>query len=534
MVRRLILALLAFGAGFAISPLAHAQVSLAAAPRRAAPHSSDELARTIDARFESCRKSAGGEPFEAVDDATYLRRVFLDLAGTIPSVSQTRDFLADEQPEKRRKLVDRLMADPRGSAHLSRVFRKIMVPRGSPGMMFAPQLEAWLQQQFAARVPYDRLARELVTAKGNVALMEPGSEQPLPKGSPVAFFRAVGSTPDNVASSLSRVFLGVRIGCAKCHNHPFADWRQDDFWGLAAFFAGANLSGQPNMPVEDGLVTTIKPMEGDKEYPIRFLWSGAPATVPAGKTPREALADWLVSPENPNFAATAVNRVWQQLCGQGLIPQVDDLDQASAVQRAVLLDELARDFARADFDLHWLIEGICKSRAYQRPSDTRGQPVDHSPLSSQRPLKTLSSEQVFDALEQALMLPVGRGEQSPRHNSQGASFMQRLNEADSSSPDEFVAGIPQALLIMNGSLVSNATDLDASRTLRAVVDAPFLNASQKIDTLYLAALTRLPETQERDKMLSHVRNETDPNLQRRAYTDIYWALLNSPEFVLSR
>jgi hypothetical protein len=548
MVRRLIPALLAALGGFALSELAFVPEARAQAPAKPASrpaandtpanarpkHSSDELALRIDLRFEELWKDIGVEQKEVVDDATFLRRVYLDLVGTIPSVAQTRDFLNDEALEKRRKLVEQLVADPRSSAHLSRVFRRIMVPGGSPGMGFAPQFTSWLQQQFAARVPYDKLARDLVTAKGTATFAGFNSDQPVRNGSPVAFYMAVGSTPDNAASSLSRVFLGVRIGCAKCHNHPFADWRQEDFWGMAAFFAGANLTGQPNVPVEDGKITTIKPMESTKEYTVRFLWSDTPADVPSGKSPRQTLADWLVSKDNPNFAATAVNRMWQQLCGQGLIPHVDDLDQAPAKDRAVVLDELAREFAAADFDLQWLIEGICKSRVYQRQSETRENPAEDSPLSTHRPLKTLSPEQVFDALEQALMLPVGRGDQSPRHNRQGFTFMQRLNEATSDSPDQFKGGIPQALLIMNGVLVSNATDLDESRTLRAVVDAPFLETTQKVEALYLAALTRKPDAKELEKMLSYLDQQTDKDERRKAYTDIYWAILNSPEFVLSR
>src|SRR5262249_46646407 len=163
------------------------------------------------------------------------------------------------------------------------VWRRIMVPQGSPGAMFAGSLEPWLRQQFAARVPYDKFARELVTAKGAVAFPGFGPGQPARTGSPVAFYMAVGNTPDNAASARSRVFLGVRIGCAKCHNHPFADWRQEDFWGMAAFFAGASV-GQQNAD-KDTRVAKIKPMESDKEYVVRFLWSEEPAVIPDDKFP---------------------------------------------------------------------------------------------------------------------------------------------------------------------------------------------------------------------------------------------------------
>jgi hypothetical protein len=540
MFRRIIPALLAALVGIAAGDVAQAQAT-GGATERATKHPSDSLAQWIDSRFTEVWKESGAEQQETVDDATFLRRTYLDLVGAIPSVAQARDFLINDHPQKRSYLVEQLMAEPRSSAHLARVFQRIMVPNGSPGMAFAPQFGNWLQQQFAARVPYDKLTRTLVTANPNApfpGFVAPG-QPAVRNGSAGAFYRAVGGTPDAVASSMSRVFLGVRIGCAKCHNHPFAEWRQDDFWGMAAFFASAPMTPQQNaqgdLKAEDSKVTTIKPMDSEKVYTVRFLWSDDAAEVPKDKTPRQILADWLVSKDNPNFAATAVNRVWQQLCGQGLIPQVDDLDQANPKQRGVVLDDLARQFVEAEYDLQWLIEGICKSRVYQRLSATGDEPPPDSPLAVRRPLKSLSPQQVFDSLEQALMLPVGRNDaQSARHNSQGATLMQRLNEASSDSPDQFKAGIPQALVIMNGVLVSNATELDDSRTLRAVVDAPFLEPKEKVETLYLAALTRKPEGVELDKMLAYLANQTDKDDRRRAYTDIYWALLNSPEFILCR
>lgn len=498
-----------------------------------AAHSSDELAAWLDERFTELWKESGAEP-ASVDDATFLRRVYLDLLGTIPSVAKTRDFLNDPAPDKRKRLVEQLTAEPKSAAHLSRVWRRIMVPGGSPNAVMAMQFEPWLRQQFAARVPFDEFARRLLTAKGtaNFVFAAPGANPQTP-GSPVAFYMAVGNTPDSLASSFSRVFLGVRIGCAKCHNHPFADWRQEDFWGMAAFFAGANLTGQPGAEITDNKVSKIKPMESDKEYEVRFLWSEDAAKVPDDKFPREVLADWLVSKQNPNFAATIVNRTWQQLCGQGLVPQVDDLDQAPTRQRAQVLDELGQRFAESDFDLYWLIEGICKSRVYQRPSEAP-EAVADNPLTTHRPLKTLSPEQVFDAMEQALMLPVSRGDQSPRYNGQRDQLIGRLNEATSDMPDQFRAGIPQALLIMQGALTSNATDLDESRTLRAVVDAPFLESTEKIETLFLAALTRKPNADEMARMRTHLEGQESRDDRRRGYAEIYWALLNSPEFILCR
>jgi hypothetical protein len=246
----------------------------------------------------------------------------------------------------------------------------------------------------------------------------------------------------------------------------------------------------------------------------------------------------MVSKQNPNFSATAVNRVWQQLCGQGLIPQVDDLDLAKSADRSKVLDGLARHFADGGFDLQWLIQGICKSRVYQRKVyevAKDGQVhVDDSPLAPCRPLKTLSPEQVFDSLEQALMLPIGKGNQAPRYNGQRDQLIARLNEAYAESPDQFRAGIPQTLIMWHGVLVSNATDLNESRTLRAVVEMPFLEPREKIETLFLAAFTRKPDEQELETFLAHVRDQPAKEDRQRAYAEIYWALINSPEFVLCR
>jgi hypothetical protein len=477
-----------------------------------------ELANWIDARFEERLKLQKLTPADLVDDATFLRRAYLDLVGTIPSVSQTRDFLADKNTFKREDLVDRLLADRRSAEHLARTWRRVLVPGSAPNAMYATQMEPWLVEQFSANVPYDDLARSLVTATG-----APGG------GSPTAFYQAIGNRPENLANAFSRIFLGVRLGCAQCHDHPFADWKQEDFWGLAAFFAGMN-AAQPDGSVAESRLAKIKPEDSDREYVARFLWDGE-AKIPDDKLPRQVLAEWLASPKNPNFAATAVNRVWQHLCGRGMAGSVDDLDQVDPDQR-VMLDELAAKFADAEFDLRWLIQGISKSKVYQRPSETIA--AGEARSLARRSLKTLTPEQVFDSLEQALALPVSRSDSSPRHNGQREQLVLRLNEAFDDSPEQFRAGIPQTLIMMNGQLVSKATDLEQSRTLRAVVDAPFLSPPAKIEALYLAAFTRKPRPEELDTMLELVKSQPDAEEQRQVYAEIFWAILNSPEFVLSR
>ncbi|MBW8886017.1 MAG: DUF1553 domain-containing protein, partial [Planctomycetia bacterium] len=300
----------------------------------------------------------------------------LDLQGAIPAVAQVRDFLDEAGSFKRADYVDRLLNDDgvkqrfasRTAENLARVWRRMMVPASSPGAAMAVKLDPWLAKQFAENTPYDQIARKL--------LLAPRAPPPQPGRPPIAapadpeslagvFEEAVGVMPENLTSAYVRMFLGVRLSCAQCHDHPFTDWKH--------------------------------------------------------KPPRQVLAEWLVSPQNHNFAATAVNRVWQYLCGRGLAGSVDDLDRVSPEERR-MLDDLAALFVASGYDMRWLIAGICKSKAYQQVAAAH---FDMSDSFARRPLKTLLPEQVFDSLEQALNLPVGKADQGPRHSGQREAFVAR-------------------------------------------------------------------------------------------------------------
>ena len=495
----------------------------------------EELAHWIDERFAEAWREAKIEPPGLIDDATFLKRTSLDLAGSIPSVSQARDFLGYDGEHRRGNLVDRMLNDPkrpekyaeRTAAHLATVWRRTLVPGNSPEARMAVGLEPWLKEQFNANVPYDEFARKLVTATNNgQPQMVVNTRLGAINGGPTMFFQAVGGKPESAASSVSRVFLGVRIGCAECHNHPFADWKQKDFWGMAAFFAGIK-----NGAINDSVAATIRPENSTVDYTAAFL-TGESAKISRDKTPRETLADWMVSPSNSMFAATAVNRVWQHLLGRGMTDSVDDLDKASPAERKIL-DDLARLFVDAKYDLRWLIAGICKSQLYQRECIVLEE-TDSEPPPGLRPIKTLSPEQVFNSLEQALALPVAKADGSARFNGLRDQLIARMNEAATNNPEEFKAGIPQALLLMNGRLTTEATDLDQSRTLRGVLDAPFLDTESKLTTLYLATFSRPPRDEEKKFLLDHIRKQAGGDKQKQAYAEIFWGLLNSPEFVLAK
>jgi hypothetical protein len=486
-----------------------------------------------------------------VDDATFLRRVYLDLHGTIPTVSQVRDFLDDSAPNKREVLVDRMLDDPRFSAHLARTWRRMLLPGNAQTAATGATFEAWLNAQLAANTPFDALTKQIVTAGGAEEAADNDDERGnrrrrrgarddddrQPEGA-IAYLQAAGADPASVAGAISRDFLGVRIECAQCHDHPFADWKQDQFWGVAAFFAGARLNQPPLLPdnrrderPRDDRVTKISPPDIGKTFDAEFLWSNDPVDAADQRLPRQMFAQWLTSPDNPHFAATAVNRIWRQLCGRGLTQSVDDLDAATPNERAVVLDDLARKFADAKFDLKWLIGGICKSRAYQFTADGAAESTAQVGV---RPLKALSPEQVFDALETAVGLPISRIDEGPRYNGERDQMVARLGEAASKEPEEFRGGVPQMLMLMNGAVTAEAVDLEASRSLRAVVDAPFLDDAEKLDALFLATLTRYPTQEERLKLQQHLAHAGAAGNKPEAYAEILWALVNGPEFVLLR
>lgn len=501
-----------------------------------APSSSFALAEWINARLER-EWSALAQAPALCDDSTFCRRAYLDLVGRIPSVSELRDFLADQGTDKRSRLVeelttsdeDALLAAPAHAEHTARVWRRIMLPAGTPGAAMGSQLEPWLVTQFAKNTGFDQVTRELVTATPAPMPMSAVGVARQPSG-PIVFSVAIGGMPENLADHVTRIFLGTRIGCAQCHDHPFASWKKSDFWGMAAFF---QTQAVPT-PTEAGTVPTVANVlaliQGNgTTYPPKFL-GGDRAKPQSGKSSREILADWMTAPDNSLFASTIVNRTWQQMCGRGLILAVDDLDQADPKEKGRLLDDLSRLFVRAKYDHRWLVQGIAKSRAYQLAA-LADEGAEQPLWTGRRPLKSLGPDQMFDSLEQALLLPITKGDrEAARHNGLRGTILARLDESAGRSPEDYTAGIPQVLLLMNGPLTSTATELKGSRTLRAVVEAPFLSPELKLETLFLATVSRRPTQVETEKLLAYVEAQRDGE----GWGTVFWALINSPEFALSR
>ncbi len=485
------------------------------------------LAGKIDAYVQGVWAQGNVQPAPLADDAEYLRRVTLDLIGRTPSVSELRAFLDDPSPTKRRQVVERLLESPGYVNHFAATFRTFMLPADNNMQVqfLAPQFEGWLRRHFRENTPYDKMVRELLLF-GNA---QAGGRQPVvpnPGGeSPGAFFQANENKAENLAASTSRLFLGVQLQCAQCHKHPFARWKQEQFWEYAAIF-------QPGGRGE------IRIPELDKTVQATFLDGKKPEIKP-GVSTRASLADWMTAKENPFFAKAAANRLWYHFMGIGMVDPVDDLSDQNPPSHPELLDELAKQFAEHDYDFKFLIRAITATRTYQLTSVTSHESQDELRIFARMAVKGMSPEQLFDSLALAtgyrqptgnpnpnqFVVPGGQG--SPR-----AEFIAKFNNTTDKRTEHHTS-ILQALALMNGKFLADATSLDRSESLAAVADAPFMDTPEKVETLFLLALSRKPRPEELDRMVKYVESGGPKKDPRRALGDVFWALLNSGEFMLN-
>lgn len=485
------------------------------------------VSRQIDELLEKSWRENEVQPAEPADDAEFLRRACLDLTGRIPHVSVVREFLDRQQAGDRRQMIDRLLDSPGYVTSFADFWTSVLIPetRADPQLrLLQPGFEAWVREQLIRDVPYDRMVRELLTAKIRSSDGDPRPDEPAPD----VFFRVKQFKPESIAAATSRVFLGVRLECAQCHNHPFDAWKQDQFWGFAAFFSGLS-ADQSLMQVTDSEDRRrIQIPDTDRTIEAAFLNVEKPDWQTA-RTARSVLADWITAPENPWFARMAVNRIWAHFFGRGFVEPVDDFMSSSTPDHPAVLDLLAREFVRHQYDMRFLIRVITATKAWQLSSRSH---ADHGPpyLFARMPVRGLSPMQVFNSLSVALgtFEPFTVPGQFVDRPAQAEFYELFRNESD--GVQERRTTILQALSLMNGPLMSDGTSLESSRTLRAIVDYPLMSAEKKIETLYLATLSRYPTATERTRMRKHLEASGD---EAKGLADILWVLLNTTEFAFN-
>lgn len=508
--------------------------------------SQDEVRRVadqIDAFIGTRWQEADVTPSDPASDAEFLRRVHLHLDGSIPPVSRVREFLADSSPDKRRRMVDQLLAGPGYITNFTRYWRRVMLPETDSDLQtrfLIPSFENWLREQLADNTSYDQLAKQII----NVQLERNSNRNTtsvymnrLSASTPLAFYQAKQVAPENLAAATSRIFLGIRIECAQCHDHPFDTWKRDEFWSFAAFFGGIVRQGQPNVfgqvrEIPDRREISIP--DSDDVVQAGYLDGSEPQwrfRVGARKT----LADWVASGDNPYFARAAANRVWGHLFGRGIVDPVDDFSDSNPASHPELLDFLAKEFASHNFDLKFLIRAITASKAYQLSSRRTHKSQEDPQLFARMSVQGLTPEQLYNSLAQATGAVNSFQANNPfifGNQSQQGMFQETFDDSGTTVTNRETT-ILQALALMNGQLTGNATNLSSSRTLAAVVDAPFLDAEGKIEALYLAALSRKPRTDETKRLKKYVESGGPAKDPDQALSDVFWALLNSSEFLLN-
>jgi hypothetical protein len=525
----------------------------------AADRDIEALAAKIDAYFLKRWAAAKVEPAPLADDAEFMRRVYLDIVGRIPRVSEARAFLTDQAPDKRRRLVERLLNNPGYVRHFADVYRALWMSEANTsftGRFLIPGFETWLRNRLMKNTPYDQMVRELLTIP-----VEPG------RGfffgdtgeNPVAFIQSKEFKPENLAGSTARLFLGVRLECAQCHDHPFATWKREQFWALAAFFAGirSQSNGDFVLPMAELNDRREIAMPGSERVVQAGFLDGSEPQWKFKVNPRATLADWVTAPDNRFFARAAVNRMWTELFGMGLIDPVDDMmGSETQVHHPELLDELAKEFAAHKFDLKFLIRALTSSQAYQLTSGATDKSQAEASLFAKMALRSLTPEQMFDSLAEAVGFQEVRLD--PRffgQNNVRSTFLEKFANR-SEKATEAQTSILQAMTLMNGKFIGDATSLDRSETLAGLVDIPWMGTPEKIETLYLATLSRKPRPDELSRLVSYVdRNAREfligkaldavqgvaakrsvkdkTKSKNEALADVLWALLNSSEFILN-
>ncbi len=497
-------------------------------------------------------------------DVEFIRRAHLDLTGVPPSAEQVVGFVRTKEPDKRAKLIEYLLNTPEYSRNWAHYWRDVIqfhATNQNGNQVRYAGFEKWLAGQLAKNRPWDEIAREMMTATGETD-----------EENAVAFQTSHEAQAVEMSGEVSRVFLGIQIQCAQCHDHPNDSWKREQFHQFAAFFAGAKIqrvgdrkAGGPQIfeLVVQGRPTYKMPDKADptKSSPVepRFFLKPDAKPLPPGLTAeerRQIAADYVTSQDNPWFAKAFVNRVWYVLMGEGFYSPVDDMGPEREAKAPEVIDAIASQWAKGGYDIKWLFRTIMNTQAYQREIRSTYSASGKVAFAAVAPAR-LRSDQILDSLATVLGLPLGKpeggGEMTkkgqakglaadlkdavgktkggPKGGDGGRKLFNDLFGVDPSTPyDDVLGTIPQALFLMNSSQLNNAMRANPNSLLgKILTSGP--DDRRALNMLYLHVLAREP-TQKEIKVLhgyiARVGNRAE------AYEDILWSLINSTEFITRR
>ena len=487
----------------------------------------------LDRHIETRLKEQNLTPSKRSSDAEFLRRVHLDLSGKIPSADEVLEFLKDGSQNKREKKIDRLLESEPYVRYWERLWMNWLVGRGATDV---DNLRAWVNEALAANMPYTQFVTGLISAEGDVR--ENGA---------VEYQSSSHVDPIGLTSSISRLFLGLPMQCAQCHDHKTEEWYQEDFYGIAAFFVGSRRVGVYSEPEPDGsrreISHVVTKTTGDPiwipgadtsttpRFPDGKLYSGPPDQK------RQALAKWMTRKDNPYFATAIVNRIWAHFMGKGFVEPLDGFGEEHPPSDPELLNLLAEDFIATGYDLQYLIRTIMNSQAYQRTSETNDNNKDDDTYYSHAYIKPLDAEQFFYSMLQATGFERVQKRRAPeRFEQMKREYLERfvylLDNGENEEIEAFNGTVPQALMMINGSMVNDSADSKRRGSMLGYIFDRSRTLDERLERMYLTALSRLPTLKEK----AYFKRYLDRSLYRNkdlAYGDLYWALLNSAEFALN-
>ena len=500
----------------------------------------------IDAKLRNLRIN----PSAVCDDGMFVRRAFLDLLGILPTPEEAKAFVADTTADKRSRLIDQLLERPEyvdfWALKWSDLLRNEERTIDRKGVQ---KFHGWIRQSIAENKPLDRFVRELLSARGSTYSNPPAN-----------YYRA-NRDPVTRGEATAQLFLGVRLQCAQCHNHPFDRWTQDDYYGWADVFARVDYRVIENRRTDsndkhefigeqivfESSKGDVKDPRGDRIVKPLLLSTGTP--LGGEKNRLDTLAGWVTSPKNPFFAAAQVNRIWFHLMGRGLVDPIDDFRPTNPASHPKLLELLAKDFVEHGYDVRYMIRRVMNTRAYALSSVPNDTNADDEMNYSHVVPRRLTAEQLMDAQHEVAAVPAEftgypkgiRAAQIPgvkvTHRHQAVSQADQLLITFGKPARQLVCEcerssettLGQAFQFISGPEITRILADPDNRLTRLLREGK--NNGQIIDELYWATLTRAPSDAERKAMIDHVQDMKD---RRQGLEDVTWALFNAKEFVLRR
>ena len=522
---------------------------VAVTPTRQVSSSTKHLDRHINAVL----KRENIQPSKVSEDTEFLRRVHLDLTGEIPTPEEVLDFLKDGSPNKRQKKIDQLLGSEPYIDYWTRLWVNWLIGRRGDNDDRRIGLAAWVQGALTKNMPYNQFVQELIAADGELKDNGAGN-----------YIMRYERSPAVLTSHSSRLFLGLPMQCAECHDHKTEVWSQKDYYGIAAFFNGIESE-------QKGYIQTVD-MVGNEKRMDNFLITNEPRRsmwverMDAEVSPnflggteykgsltkrREALAQWMTDKSNPYFSRAIVNRVWKHFMGRAFVEPIDGFGEENLPTNPELLDWLAEDFIIYDYDLQHLMRTILNSETYQRTSQTNKSNKDDERYYSHAYMKPLSAEQFFYSLLQATGFERLQQIKMKGANRQGGEdrtgmlreleqkkrehlnkFLFLLDNGEMEEIEAFNGTVPQALMMINGNIVNNSASHEERGSFVNYVLEKWREPSDRLEYIYLNVLSRLPTAKEKTYFQRYMERSLYRN-KDFAYEDLYWVLLNSAEFSLN-